>query len=69
MTTYEWVMLLVVLLGGFWTLNRSLTKIEIALSGKVGYNDCEDRQDKCPCHAALAELKKKMEEMHPPQKG
>ena len=50
MTTHEWIMLIIVLLGGFWTLNRQLAKIEIALSGKVSYRDCSDRQDKCPCH-------------------
>ena len=36
MSTHEWVMLIAVLLGGFWTLNRQLAKIEVALSGKVG---------------------------------
>jgi len=44
MSTHEWVMLIAVLLGGFWTLNRQLAKIEVALSGKVGYNDCNERR-------------------------
>ncbi len=47
MSTHEWVMLIVVLIGGFWKLNRTLTKIEIALSGKVGYDDCSERRRFC----------------------
>jgi hypothetical protein len=47
MSTHEWVMLIAVLLGGFWTLNRQLAKIEVALSGKVGFNDCNERRRSC----------------------
>ena len=39
MTTYEWLGLIVVLIGGFWKLSSKLTKIEVALSGKVGFED------------------------------
>lgn len=68
MTTHEWIMLIIVLLGGFWTLNRQLAKIEVALSGKVSYRDCSDRQDKCPCHDEVCKIKERMDEVHPPQK-
>ena len=68
MSTYEWVTLIVVLLGGFWTLNRQLTKIEIALSGKVSYADCSDRREKCHCLTELGKIKARMDEIHPPQK-
>ena len=61
-------MLILVLLGGFWTLNRQLAKIEIALSGKVGYGDCSERQEKCPCHKEVCEIKARIDEVHPPQK-
>ena len=47
MSTHEWVMLVLVLIGGFWKLNRTLTKIEVALSGKVGYDDCSERRRLC----------------------
>ena len=68
MTTHEWACLILVLLGGFWRLNRSLTKIEVALSGKVGFKDCADRQEKCPCRKALEEIQERMERLHPHQK-
>jgi hypothetical protein len=68
MTTYEWLGLIVVLIGGFWKLSNKLTKIEVALSGKVGFEDCSERQDKCPCHKKVEELKKLIEKMHPHQK-
>ena len=67
MTTHEWIMLIMVLLGGFWTLNRQLAKIEVALSGKVSYGDCSDRQEKCPCRKKVEELKEQMDKLHPPQ--
>ena len=47
MSTHEWVMLVLVLIGGFWRLNRTLTKIEVALSGKVGYDECSERRRLC----------------------
>ena len=50
MTTYEWLGLIVVLIGGFWKLSNKLTKIEVVLSGKVGFDDCAEKQGKCPCH-------------------
>jgi hypothetical protein len=65
MTTYQWLSILVILAGGIWKLNRTLTKIEIALSGKVGFDDCRDRQQECPCHKEIEKLQKKMERLHP----
>ena len=67
MTTHEWIMLIFVLLGGFWTINRQLAKIEVALSGKVSYGDCSDRQEKCPAVKKVEELKEQMEKLHPLQ--
>ena len=67
MSTHEWVMLIAVLLGGFWTLNRQLSKIEVALTGKVSYKDCSEKQGKCPCHKEIEELSKRMNEAHPPK--
>ena len=54
MTTYEWLGLIVVLIGGFWKLSNKLTKIEVVLSGKVGFDDCAEKQGKCPCHNVLS---------------
>ena len=49
MTTYEWLCLIGVLLGGFWILAQKLNAIEKALVGKVSYHDCSEKRDKCPC--------------------
>lgn len=68
MSTHEWIMLILVLLGGFWTLSRQLAKIEVALSSKVSYGDCSDKQGKCPCHKEIEEVKGQMEELHPRKK-
>ena len=68
MTTYEWLGLIVVLIGGFWKLSNKLTKIEVALSGKVGFDDCAKRQGECPCHQKVAAMEKLIEKMHPHQK-
>ena len=68
MTTHEWIMLILVLLGGFWTLNRQLSKIEVALSGKVSYGDCSEKQEKCPCHIEITKIQERINEVHPPQK-
>lgn len=68
MTTHEWIMLILVLLGGFWTLNRQLSKIEVALSGKVSYVDCSEKRDKCPCREEICKIKERIDEVHPPQK-
>lgn len=65
MTTYQWLSIILVLLGGMWKMNQTLTKIEIALSGKVGYGDCSDRQEKCPCHKEIERIKKDIEKLHP----
>ena len=68
MTTYEWLGLIVVLIGGFWKLCNKLSKIEVTLSGKVGFDECTRRQEGCPCHKKIEEMKKIMENMHPHQK-
>ena len=68
MTTYEWLGLIVVLIGGFWKLCSKLSKIEVTLSGKVGFDECTRRQGECPCHKKIEEMKEIMEKMHPHQK-
>ena len=68
MTTYEWLGLIVVLIGGFWKLCSKLTKIEVALSGKVGFEDCNERQGKCSCHKKVEAMEELMEKLHPHQK-
>jgi hypothetical protein len=57
-------MLILVLLGGFWTLNRQLTKIEVSLRGKVSYGDCANQQEKCPCHKEIEEIKQSIKFFH-----
>ena len=61
MTTYEWICLIGVLLGGFWVLTSKLSAIEKALVGKVGFKECDARRDKCPCVQEVERLKKRME--------
>lgn len=68
MTTYEWLGLIVVLIGGFWKLSTKLTKIEVALSGKVGFDDCSKKQEDCQCHDKIEKLEKLIDKMHPHQK-
>ena len=68
MTTYEWLGLIVVLIGGFWKLCNKLSKIEVTLSGKVGFDECTRRQGDCPCHKKIEKMKELMEKMHPHQK-
>ena len=68
MSTYEWLGLIVVLIGGFWKLSNKLTKIEVALSGKVGFEDCNERQGKCPCREQVEKMEHLMEKLHPHQK-
>ena len=65
MTTYQWLSIVLVLLGGMWKMNQTLTEIKIALSGKVSYGDCSDRQEKCPCHKEIERIKKDIEKLHP----
>ena len=65
MTTYEWLGLIAVLIGGFWKLSSKLTKIEVALSGKVSFEDCAERQRKCPCHKKVETIEKLIEDLHP----
>ena len=69
MTTYEWISLLAVIIGGFWTLNRQLTKIELAVKEKVSYDFCSSRQEKCPCHEQIREILENFEKFHPRKKG
>lgn len=61
MTTYEWVTLISVIIGGFWVLSRSLNRIEVALASKVGYRECSEKRDKCPCVREIEEIKGRME--------
>lgn len=68
MGTYEWLGLIVVLIGGFWKLCDKLTKIEVRLSSKVDFDDCNQRRNSCKCVEDLEEIKRKMEKLHPPQK-
>ena len=67
-TTYEWLGLITVLITGFWKLCGKLSKIEIALSGKVGFADCSRRQQECLCRNQVEKLQLKMDELHPHQK-
>lgn len=64
MSLHELLMLFAVLLGGFWTLSRQLAKIEVALSNKVSYRECDGRQDKCPFHEKVKKLEEKIEKYH-----
>ena len=61
MTTYEWVTLIAVLLGGFWSLFHKLSEIEVALASKVGYKECSEKRDKCPCVRDIEQIKEKIE--------
>ena len=67
MTTYEWLGLIAVLIAGFWKLCNKLSKIEIAISGKVGIEECRRHQRECPCHEQLRELETLVEKLHPHQ--
>ncbi len=67
MSTYEWLGLIVVLIGGFWKLCDKLTKIEVRLSSKVDYDICAQRRDSCQCRVEVDSLKQQMELLHPRQ--
>ena len=60
MTTFEWISLIGILLGGFWVLASKLSAIEKALVSKVSYKDCSDKRDRCPCVRELEELKDRL---------
>ena len=60
MTTYEWLTIIVVLIGGFWTLNRTLTKIEVSIKDKVGYDVCSRNRKSCPLAVQIKELENKI---------
>ena len=60
MTTFDWISLIGVLLGGFWVLAQKLNAIEKALVGKVSYHDCSEKRDRCPCVRELKTLKERM---------
>lgn len=62
MSTHEWITLIVVILGGFWKLNRTLTKIEVAITRKVGFEDCSKRQKDCPLYERVKEIQEKLNE-------
>lgn len=60
MSTYEWASMIGVIAGGFWVLSQKLSRIEVALAGKVSYADCSEKREKCPCVKEMEELKKKV---------
>ena len=60
MTNYEWVSIIVVLLGGFWVLNNRLSSIENTLVGKVSFKACDERREKCPCVKDIEEIKEEL---------
>lgn len=61
MTTYEWLSLIGVLIGGFWLLTNRLTRIELAVQGKVSYDVCSSKRDNCPCVRDIEKIKEQME--------
>lgn len=61
MTTYEWISLIGVLICGFWVLTQKLGRIENILVSKVGYKECSEKREKCPCIKELESLKNKIE--------
>ena len=61
MTTYEWVATMLVILGGFWVLAEKLNRIQVALEGKVGYKECHEKREKCPCVRDIEQIKEKIE--------
>ena len=60
MSTYEWVATIAVLVGGFVTLAQKLNRIEVALAGKVGFRECSEKREKCPCVREMEELKRRI---------
>lgn len=58
MSTFEWISLIGILLTGFAALYRQLAKIEVALVGKVGYNECNERRKDCPCVKEMEKSKR-----------
>jgi hypothetical protein len=68
MTTFEWISLILVLLGGFGTLYRQLTKIEVSIAGKVGYRECHEKRDSCPCWGKVEKMEEMINELHPHEK-
>ena len=61
MSTFEWISLIGILLTGFAALYRQLTKIEVALVGKVDYDECNQRRRECPCVREMDKIKEKIE--------
>lgn len=64
MTTFQWVSIILVIVGGLWKLNRTLSKIEVALTNKVSFADCNERQEKCPCRKEIEEIKADIKFFH-----
>ena len=60
MTTFEWISLIGILLGGFWVLSQKLSAIEKALVGKVSYKDCSEKRDRCPCMIEVKKIRERM---------
>ena len=61
MSTYEWASMIAVLAGGFWVLAEKLNKIQVALEGKVGYKECHEKREKCPCVKDIENIKERIE--------
>lgn len=64
MTTFQWVSIILVIVGGLWKLNRTLSNIEISLNKKVSFSDCEERQERCPCRKEIEEIKSDIKFFH-----
>ena len=69
MRFFEVVATLFSILGGFWMLCQKLTRIEIAITKKVGYSDCRVRQENCRCHKDIEDVWAEINENHPRKKG
>ena len=69
MRIFELLTIGVSILAGFWMLCQKLTKIEIAITKKVGYGECRERQADCRCHKDIEEVWAEINENHPRKKG
>lgn len=65
MNTFELLCIVLTIFGGFWMLCQKLTKIEVAITKKVGYGECMERQASCPCHKKIEEIKTEIDKKHP----
>lgn len=68
MRYFELICTLFTILAGFWKLCRTLNKIELAINNKVGYRECKERQESCPCRKDIEQIKRDIDENHPRKK-